>query len=173
MPPDASQRYGFRPLEHCDLGRIRAWLSAPHVAAWWDEADFATEKIAAHLSDPAVRSYLILIDGREAGYLQSYDPHAEADHPYQDQPNGTLGIDQFIGEANLIGVGHGPALIATFALQRFAEGVPRIITDPDPANQRAVRAYAKAGFRVLDQRTTIYGPALIMGRDSGNQTRPT
>ncbi|MBZ9938033.1 acetyltransferase [Mesorhizobium sp. BR1-1-16] len=173
MPPDPSQRYGFRPLAQRDLGRIHAWLSAPYVAAWWDAADLATEKIAAHINDPAVRPYLILIDGREAGYLQSYDPHAEADHPYQDQPQSTLGIDQFIGEADLVGIGHGPGLVEAFARRRFAEGVPRIITDPDPANQRAVRAYAKAGFRVLDQRTTIYGPALIMGRDSGNQTRPT
>jgi aminoglycoside 6'-N-acetyltransferase len=143
------------------------------VAEWWDDADRAIVAIGAHLASPTVRASIIEIDGRAAGYLQSYDPHAEADHPYQDQPIGTLGIDQFIGEADLVGRGHGSALIDKFARARFAEGVPRIVTDPNPANQRAIRAYAKAGFRVLDQRTTIYGPALIMGRDAGNITRPT
>lgn len=173
MPPDA-EPYAFRPMTIGDLDQIAAWLRAAHVAKWWgSDVEMRTARIAAHIGSRAVKPYIISINGRPAGYLQSYDPHAEADHPYQDQPIGTLGIDQFIGEADLTGVGHGPALIATFALQRFAEGTPRIITDPDPANLRAVRAYAKAGFRVLDQRTTIYGPALIMGRDSGNQTRPT
>ncbi len=173
MPPDADPRHAFRPATVRDLGRIEAWLREPHVAAWWEDADRAIVAISAHLASPSVRTYIMAIDGREAGYLQSYDPHAEADHPYQDQPQGTLGIDQFIGESDLVGCGHGPALIDEFARARFAEGVPRIITDPNPANQRAVRAYAKAGFRVLDQRTTIYGPALIMGRDAGNITRPT
>lgn len=173
MLPDAAP-YAFRAMTISDLDQVAGWLRAPHVAKWWDgDVEANTARIAEHIGSVAVKPYIIAINGRPAGYLQSYDPHAEADHPYQDQPNGTLGIDQFIGEASLVGVGHGPALIATFALQRFAEGVPRIITDPDPANQRAVRAYAKAGFRVLDQRTTLYGPALIMGRDSGNQTRPT
>ena len=173
MPPDAAPRYALRPATARDLGRIEAWLGAPHVVPWWDAADRAIVAIAGHLASSTVRTYIMAIDGREAGYLQSYDPHAEADHPYQDQPIGTLGIDQFIGEADLVGRGHGPALIDQFARARFAEGVPRIVTDPNPANERAVRAYAKAGFRVLDQRTTIYGPALIMGRDAGNITRPT
>ncbi len=173
MPPDAGPRYAFRPLSERDLGRIAAWLALPHVADWWEDAEAAIASITAHLTSRSVRAYMITIDGREAGYLQSYDPHAEADHPYQDQPKGTLGIDQFIGEIDLVGIGHGRALVDQFARARFSEGVPRIIIDPDPANERAIRAYAKAGFRVLDRRTTIDGPALIMGRDAGNLTRPT
>ena len=173
MPADGTPRYRFSPLVHDDLGLIARWLAAPHVAAWWDPAEKAIPEIAAHLADEAVRPYLVLIDGRPAGYLQSYDPHLGVDHPYRDQPPGTLGIDQFIGEADLVGIGHGPALIDQFARTRFSEGVPRIVTDPHPDNRLAVRAYAKAGFCELDRRTTIYGTALIMGRDAGEQTRPT
>jgi aminoglycoside 6'-N-acetyltransferase len=171
MPPDGVGLYGFRPVVPDDRDKLAAWLAVPHVARWWGEAKDAVPSILAHLADPAMRCRIVSIAGREAGYIQSYDPHAEADHPYRDQPPGTLGIDQFIGEADLVGRGHGPALIDCFVRLAFAEGARRIITDPDPANQRAVRAYAKAGFRLLDRRTTIYGPALIMGRDAEEETR--
>ena len=172
MPPDGAPRYAFRSLEPADLPLIAGWLAEPHVARWWDPPEIAVPKIGEHLADPAIRTYLVSIDGRPAAYLQSYDPHMEADHPYRDQPPGTLGIDQFIGEADLVGKGHGPGLIDHFARARFDEGVPRIIADPHPDNHRALRAYAKAGFRPLDRRTTIYGTALIMGRDAGEPTRP-
>jgi aminoglycoside 6'-N-acetyltransferase len=61
--------------------------------------------------------------------------------------------------------GHGSAFIRTFLERLFAAGAPRVITDPDPANARAIRAYEKAGFqsdRVVD---TPDGPALLMVRN--------
>jgi aminoglycoside 6'-N-acetyltransferase len=50
----------------------------------------------------------------------------------------------------------------------FGAGAPRVITDPNPRNARAVRAYEKAGFRALDDRRTIAGDALLMSNDAGN-----
>jgi aminoglycoside 6'-N-acetyltransferase len=47
----------------------------------------------------------------------------------------------------------------------LAAGTPRILTDPDPINERAVRAYEKAGFgrdRLVD---TPDGIALLMVRN--------
>ena len=49
---------------------------------------------------------------------------------------------------------------------RLASGAPRIVTDPDPANLRAIRAYERAGFtrdRMVD---TPDGPALLMVRNA-------
>ena len=100
------------------------------------------------------------------GYQQSYDPHAEPDHPLRDQPIGTLGIDQFIGEPALTGRGHGSAFIRAFVEQSFAAGAPRVVTDPNPRNARAIRAYAKAGFHPIGQRRTLSGEALLMGCDA-------
>ncbi len=40
-----------------------------------------------------------------------------------------------------------------------------MITDPDLANARAIRAYAKAGFREDGVVNTLEGPALLMVRD--------
>lgn len=79
---------------------------------------------------------------------------------------GTRGIDQFIGEPKLISQGHGTAFIRLFVESLFKVGAPRIITDPNPRNSRAIRAYAKAGFKEIDRRMTISGEALLMARDA-------
>jgi aminoglycoside 6'-N-acetyltransferase len=66
----------------------------------------------------------------------------------------------------MIGRGHGSSFIRQFVDELLASVVPRVVTDPDPGNGRAVRAYAKAGFqseRVVD---TPDGPALLMVRNS-------
>ena len=94
-----------------------------------------------------IEPLIVELDGKPIAYLQSYDPHLEDDHPYQDQPFGTLGIDVSIGVPELVGVGHGSAIVRQFADTLFDEGCPRVIIDPDPANARAIRAYEKAGFR--------------------------
>ena len=78
------------------------------------------------------------------------------------QPPSTRGIDLFIGEPSMIGRGHGPALIRRFVDDRLQSGALRIVTDPDPANHRAIRAYEKAGFRRDRLVETPDGSALLM-----------
>lgn len=80
----------------------------------------------------------------------------------------TCGIDQFIGEPSLVDCGHGSAFVEALVADLFGAGAPRVITDPNPRNARAVRAYEKAGFRALDDRRTIAGDALLMSNDAGN-----
>jgi aminoglycoside 6'-N-acetyltransferase len=66
----------------------------------------------------------------------------------------------------MIEAGHGSELIRAFADGRLAEGTPRVVTDPDPANPRAIRAYEKAGFERLRMVETPDGTALLMVRDA-------
>ena len=120
--------------------------------------------IIDHLDSVSVEPFIIMLGDESIGYLQTYDPHLEDDHPYQDQPTGTLGLDQFIGEPDLIDRGHGSAFIRAFADRLLAAGTPRLVTDPDPANTRAVRAYEKAGFHRDRLVGTPDGPALLMVR---------
>ncbi len=172
MPPDARARYGFRPVADSDLAMLAAWVERPHVAEWWDDTDDKLAEIRDAMASASTRPFIVELDGRPIGYIQSYDPHREDGHPYQDQPKGTLGIDQFIGEADLVGIGHGSRLVAAFTERLFRSGARRVIIDPDPANARAILAYAKAGFVPFGTRTSSYGDALMMARDAPTTTRP-
>jgi len=46
------------------------------------------------------------------------------------QPDGTRGLDQFIGEADMLGCGHVSALVRSFADKLLRDGTPRVVTDP-------------------------------------------
>jgi aminoglycoside 6'-N-acetyltransferase len=157
--------YRFRPLATADLPLLRRWFGEPHVREWWDDPDNSIADIEQAMRDPGTEPFIVLLDERPIGYQQCYDPHAEADHPYQDQLRGTRGIDQFIGEPDMLGCGHGSRFIRVFVEGLFAQGAPRVVTDPDPANARAVRAYMKAGFRPLGERDTMFGRVLLMACD--------
>ena len=166
MPREAKPRYGFRPVTEKDFPLLGRWLREPHVAEWWDDPDEELAGIREHMDSISVEPLIVELDGKPIGYLQTYDPHLEDDHPYADQPFGTLGVDLSIGVPDLVGVGHGSALLGQFIDELFAEGTPRVVIDPDPANKRAVRAYEKAGFTPIGERTSIYGHVLLMSRDN-------
>jgi aminoglycoside 6'-N-acetyltransferase len=162
----ASPGYQFHPVSTAELPLIGEWLNRSHVREWWGDPARGLASIAAHIDDATIDVFIVHHDDEPIGYIQSWDPHAEADHPCRDQPIGTRGIDQFIGEPELIGRGHGSAFIRGFVERLFAAGAPRVVTDPNPSNARAIRAYTKAGFRPIDHRVTISGAALLMRCDA-------
>jgi len=163
---ETTARYDFRAVTEADLPLLRRWMAQPHWQEWWDEPEKGVAEIRAAMDGVECEPLIVELGGKPIAYLQSYDPHLEDDHPYQDQPFGTLGLDMSIGPEEMLGQGHGSAMLADFVQQLFDEGCPRVIIDPDPANLRAIRAYEKAGFRAFDTRTSVYGPALMMARDA-------
>ena len=158
--------YEFRPVTEEDLPTIARWLREPHVAQWWDDPDKEIAEIREHMDSVSVEPLIVELDGRPIAYLQSYDPHMEDDHPYADQPFGTLGIDLTIGPPELVGIGHGSAIVRQFVEELFEEGAPRVVIDPHPDNGRAIRAYEKAGFRPIGRRHSQYGDVVLMAVDT-------
>ena len=71
----------------------------------------------------------------------------------------------------MIGRGHGSHFIRRFVDELLLSGTPRVVTDPDPENRRAVRAYEKAGFEQDRVVETSGGPALLMVRNRCNLSR--
>lgn len=158
----AQESYRFRQMSSADLPLVRGWLAAPHVVQWWGDADEQFALVRGDLDEPAMEQFIVCAGGRAFGYLQSYDVAAWPEPGFGAQPAGTRGIDQFIGEADMVARGHGSAFIRAFILDLLTGGAPRVITDPDPANARAIRAYEKAGFRQEGIVDTRGGPALLM-----------
>ena len=156
--------YEFCPMSAADLPLVRRWLATPHVAQWWGDAAEQFVLVSEDLDHPAMDQFIVATGGRPFGYLQSYNPEAWEDNGLGPQPLGTRGIDQFIGEPDMVDRGHGSAFIRAFIDGLLTAGVPRVITDPAPNNARAIRAYEKAGFhggRLID---TPDGAALLMVR---------
>jgi aminoglycoside 6'-N-acetyltransferase len=155
--------YTFRPMTAADLPRIGRWLAEAHVREWWGDPAEQLSLVGGDLEEPAMDQFIVLAGPRPFGYLQCYRLTAW-NTGFGPQPEGTRGIDQFIGESDMIARGHGPAFIRQFVDAQLQHGLPRMVTDPDPRNLRAVRAYEKAGF-VRDRLVeTPDGTALLMVR---------
>ena len=158
--------YEFRPMTADDLPLLKRWLAAPHVVQWWGNTYEQFELVRGDLEVEAMDQYVVTTNDRPFGYLQCYDPMVWPDNGLGAHPAGTRGIDQFIGESEMLERGHGSAFIRIFIERLLKAGSPRIITDPDPNNHRAIRAYEKAGFRRDRVVDTPDGRALLMVRDA-------
>ena len=140
------------------------WLRRPHVAEWWSEPPTLGEIRDEYVDGREVDPYIVHLDGRPIGFIQSYAPSTGGDGWWPDVTDpGVRGIDQFIGERELLNKGHGSALVRAFVERLFAEpAVTMIQTDPHPDNHRAVRCYEKAGFLRGPVVSTPDGPACYM-----------
>ncbi|MGA7808331.1 GNAT family N-acetyltransferase [Bradyrhizobium sp.] len=160
MVPD----YAFRPMSAADLPLLCRWLAEPHVRQWWGDPDEQYALVSGDLDEPAMDQYIVTAGGAAFCYLQCYELTAW-NTGFDAQPPGTRGIDLLIGELGMLERGHGSALIRRFAEDQLRQGAPRVVTDPAPANRRAIRAYEKAGFERDRLVETPDGPALLMVRD--------
>jgi aminoglycoside 6'-N-acetyltransferase len=155
--------YSFHPVTHADLPLLRRWRAQPHVILWWSAPD--VEDAEETLADARVAMWIVAHDGRPFAYAQDYSPHDWPDHPFAHLPPSARGIDQYIGEPDMIGRGHGSAFVRAHADRLFAAGAPVIGTDPHPDNARAIRSYQKAGFTIASEpRDTLWGRAVLMER---------
>ena len=166
----ATASYEFRPMSHADLPLIKRWLETPHVSEWWHDPSDQFELVSGDLDHPNVAQFIVRADERPFAYLQCYRL-SDWSNGFGTHPDGPRGIDQFIGEADMLGRGHGSAFVRTFVDKLLADGTPRVVLDPEPDTARAIRAYEKAGFvrdRLVD---TPNGPALLMVRDAKSSTQ--
>jgi aminoglycoside 6'-N-acetyltransferase len=142
----------FQPLRKDDLTLVRAWLQREHVRRWW--RDSLDESIAEYEQaidglDPSDH-YLIVLDGRPVGMIETY---FVSDHPEWEEivqvGEGVAGVDLLIGEEELTGRGLGPRVLDAFArVAVFAdEGTHAVVAAVDEENSRSLRAFEKAGFR--------------------------
>ena len=160
-----SPDYQFVPLATADLPLVRRWLETPHVSEWWHDPAEQFELVSGDLDHPDMAQYIVALDRRPFGYLQCYKL-SDWNTGSGPQPAGTRGLDQFIGDADMLDRGHGSAFIRSFTGRLLAHGTPRVVIDPDPANARAIRAYEKAGFSKDRTVDTPDGPALLMVRNA-------
>jgi RimJ/RimL family protein N-acetyltransferase len=154
--PQMHASISFRPLERSDFPLLQEWLTAPHVAVWWNErADLASvEAKYSPRVDGAEPTHVFVIEqeGSPIGWIQWY---LWADYPEHAGQLGaalsSAGIDLAIGEVKMTGLGLGPVAIrqATKQLVFVNPAVCAVVTDPEESNLRSLRAFKKAGFRAV------------------------
>jgi len=153
----SGRKVEFRRMVAEDLRLLHDWLERPHVRRWWGERRTYDAVVEHYL--PAVEGreptdhYFVLLDDRPIGMLQTY---LVKDYPEHAAVMGvaddaTAGVDILVGEEELTGQGLG-----TEILRRFVDEVvfardetADCIADPAVDNVASVRAFEKAGFRVV------------------------
>jgi RimJ/RimL family protein N-acetyltransferase len=139
-----------------DLPLLHEWLQRPHVQRWWRERETYEEVVEHYLpaiegSDPTDH-YLVVLDGRPVGFVETY---LVADYPDHARlvgaEPGAAGVDLFIADADLTGRGIGTELLRRFVSEVvFARpATTHCVADPETENIASVRAFEKAGFRVV------------------------
>jgi RimJ/RimL family protein N-acetyltransferase len=128
------------------------------VREWWNDHSTLAD-VAAHYG-PAIDGgeptdhYLALLDGDPVGFVETY---LIADHPDWEatvgaEP-GAVGVDLFIADPELTGKGLGTRLLRQF-VDEIAFARPEAthcLADPDAENVASLRAFQKAGFRVVGE----------------------
>lgn len=143
----------FRPLAESDLPQLREWLEREHVALWW------REPIEYELTHELEGRFVIVVDGRDAGMIQTY-PDAEP---------GLAGVDLLIGEEDLVGRGLGPRALGHFAREVVFSRpeTVAVVATVEETNRRSWRAFEKAGFRHVRDVVEEGRPHRLMRLDRG------
>lgn len=138
-PVLAGRRVRIRPGRPGDAGRLRAVLAEPSVSQWWGAPDPLSVIEDGLRGDDEGILLVIEIGGEVAGGIQ----YSEEDDPMYRH----AGIDIYLG-TRFQGQGAGTEAVALLARYLFSErGHHRITIDPAAGNERAIRSYAKVGFR--------------------------
>lgn len=130
----------LRPAREDDVAALAQILSEPEVARWWHGFDAA--RVRAELIEPEGDDVTVMVVEREGVVAGAIQYGEEEDPMYRH-----ASIDLFLG-ASARGAGLGPEAIRAVVDHLVgALGHHRIVIDPAAENTRAIRAYAKVGFR--------------------------
>lgn len=129
----------LRPGTDADAPLLVAVRGEPSVRQWWNAPD-GVEEVAARLrGERDELAFVVEVDGEVVGEVQATE---QTDPEYR-----SAGIDVYLGEAAQ-GRGIGTEVVALLAAHLLDDrGHHRVTIDPAVANQRAVTAYERVGFR--------------------------
>ncbi len=157
----------FEPLNESHFPLLLKWLQMPHVKKWWDQdvtytMDLVKEKFGKNThgialsknSNNKTYAYIICFNKEMIGYIQAYNAHNfahENDLDLSAISGSICGVDLFIGDSKFLYRGIGAQILNEFERQILASHFDWCLIDPAKDNLSAIKAFAKAGFKVLEQ----------------------
>lgn len=154
----------LRPATERDLPLIRGWLHHPDIQRWWGNASAAEAEVRLAFETPSALCRLICAGGEPVGYAQALDAHHWGGALPEGMPPGTWDADLFVAAAGHRGKGTGQIALRLLADEVFSTTLAVALSVfVSVANEKAIRAYEKAGFRwVQVWPDRISGPCWLM-----------
>lgn len=126
----------YRAATPDDVPVLAAWHADPEVSRYWDGETFTQDELRRRLEREEVDAWIVEEDGEPVGYLQSWwDPVAPR----------RGGLDGFL-VPSARGRGIMPIVARLLAERLLDEGWAEVTVDPYVWNERAIRAWQRAGF---------------------------
>ena len=158
--------FSFHPLKEGDFLLLFSWLQSPHMRGLWDDVQSLADvrrQFQDKIGSATQNAYIVYLGGQAFAYVQSYQASSAGAGWWPGESSTTVGIDQFIGVSSFLGRGIGTRMVRVFSDWILSRGeVLKVITDPKPGNQRAIRCYRNAGFQEVGLVQTPDGLELLM-----------
>lgn len=159
--------FRFKEFSEEHIVLFRHWLNQDHIKLYWQETDSDEELKRKYLTEFKARSvypFVIEYQNQMIGYIQYYNAYKIGDGWWENEEQGTFGIDLMIGDLNFVGKGLGTQIIKEFVnyVNTLEPSMSSVIIDPEPKNKRAIKTFEKAGFQVEKEIVTPNGDAVLM-----------
>lgn len=146
----------IRDFSDSDLPLMYKWLTDERVLEYYEGRDVSVtmDSLREQYREEIPGGFRVIFEYRDlpVGYGQAYRLSGElfCEYDYPDTGLIVYAMDQFIGEPAYWNRGIGTAFLKLLSAHlKDQMGAQRILLDPHQNNFRAVRAYEKAGFRIL------------------------
>ena len=146
--PGESESVRLRPARRTDWDLIRGWLARPDIEAWWGPRSATEAEVNIAINSGHALCRIIEAGGVAVGYAHAVDATMWGDELPQDLAPGTWDLDLFIASEEHRGRGVGQAALSQLKDEVFGTTLATAVcVFPSIRNERAVRAYERAGFR--------------------------
>lgn len=138
----------LRPATRRDSDLIRMWLADPGIQEWWGPVSATEAEVNIALSSAHALCRIIECDGEAVGYCHAIDATMWGDQLPEELEPGTWDLDIFVASERHRGKGIGQIALAALKDEVFSTTLAvAVCVFPSIRNERAVRAYEKAGFK--------------------------
>ena len=137
----------LRPARIADWDLIRGWLARDDIQDWWGPLSATEAELNMALGSAHAICRIIEAGPEQVGYAHAVDATLWGESLPQDLEAGTWDLDLFIASEEHRGRGVGQTALALLKEEVFASTLAvAVCVFPSVRNERAVRAYEKAGF---------------------------
>ncbi|MFA5902252.1 MAG: GNAT family N-acetyltransferase [Hyphomicrobium sp.] len=138
----------LRPAGRADWELIRAWLARADIEAWWGPRSATEAEVNIALNSEHAICRIIEAGSAAVGYAHAVDATMWGEQLPDDLAPGTWDLDLFIASEEHRGQGVGQAALGQLKDEVFGTTLATAVcVFPSIRNERAVRAYERAGFR--------------------------